>query len=93
MRQSVEIAKPRGRSRELAVCAQAVPGPTRRDAFLSAWSQLPRAERSVLLLVSGAKLSYAEAAAALGISVEDMMSLLMRARANLALRAVRNPAN
>ena len=93
MRQTVETTEPRGRSRALAVSAQAVPGSTRRDAFLSAWSRLPRTQRSVLLLVSGAQLSYAEAAKALGISVDDMVSLLMQARANLALPAVRKPDN
>lgn len=53
-------------------------------AVLEALSSLPDDQRSILLLISVEDLSYAEAAAVLGIPLGTVMSRLSRARHRLA---------
>jgi RNA polymerase sigma factor (sigma-70 family) len=55
----------------------------RMRAVLEAVSQLPRREQDVLALCAWAELTYAEAAAALGVPVGTVRSRLARARARL----------
>ncbi|QNQ11854.1 sigma-70 family RNA polymerase sigma factor [Sphingomonas alpina] len=54
------------------------------QAILDVLSQLPEDQRSALLLVSVEDLSYAEAAAVLGVPIGTVMSRLSRGRHRLA---------
>jgi len=71
--------------------------PTQEDqlhhqAALTALAALPEDQRSVLLLIGVEDLSYAEAAAVLGVPLGTVMSRLSRARQRLAQLIEEGPA-
>jgi RNA polymerase sigma factor (sigma-70 family) len=75
-------------------CAERIAAQQLRPRLVSVLSALPRQDLDLLLLVTWAELSYAEAAEALGISSSAVRSRLNRIRARLrkALGG-RNPVN
>jgi RNA polymerase sigma-70 factor (ECF subfamily) len=74
-----------------ASSAQAAEGGVALAELRSALAELPVEQRAVVLLVGLEQMSYAEAAAALGVPIGTVMSRLSRGRDQLRRRLAREP--